>query len=149
MGSRFDTLQFVNGRIEDFSKNCDGSATYFSRSVDDSDKDDSKYFDVLVALHACDVATDDALFYAIKNNADVILSSPCCHKQIRRQIDSLVTRSKNDFDGPFCLLEHGIFRERQSEMITDQIRVLLLSLAGYDTNIFEFISSEHTAKNIM
>ena len=58
-------------------------------------------------------------------------------------------RSKNDFDGPFCLLEHGIFRERQSEMITDQIRVLLLSLAGYDANIFEFISSEHTAKNIM
>ena len=161
LDSRFESLQFVDMHIEDFMKNSSQETKTETENVvhivNDCDSFDEniKYLDVLVALHACDVATDDAIYYGIRNNADIILTSPCCHKQIRKQIDVFHAMSKNDkeksenVDGTFSLLEYGIFRERQSEMITDQIRAILLSLAGYDTNISEFIASEHTAKNIM
>ena len=161
LDSRFESLQFVDMHIEDFMKNSSQETKTETENVvhivNDCDSFDEniKYLDVLVALHACDVATDDAIYYGIRNNADIILTSPCCHKQIRKQIDAFVTNiksKKNDHrvtEEDFELLEHGIFRERQSEMITDQIRSILLALAGYDANISEFIASEHTAKNIM
>ena len=97
--------------------------------------------DILIALHACDTATDDAIFKGIKAEADLIICSPCCHKQIRKQISN-----NNAFHS---ILQHGILKERQAEIVTDTIRALLLESAGYQTKVFEFISTEHTGKNVM
>ncbi len=97
--------------------------------------------DVLIALHACDTATDDAISRGIIANAQLIITAPCCHKQIRQQLKGKEQESP--------LLKYGIFKERQFEMVTDTIRSLLLEQNGYNTNIFEFISNEHTRKNVM
>lgn len=97
--------------------------------------------DMLIALHACDTATDLALAAGIRQNARVIVVAPCCHKQIRREM-----QAKNELTP---LLQHGILLERQAEIVTDGIRALLLEAEGYHTKVFEFISTEHTAKNVM
>lgn len=97
--------------------------------------------DILIALHACDTATDDAIYKGIRANAQLIICAPCCHKQIRQQIKG----SKNLQP----ILDFGILKERQAEMITDTIRALLLEAAGYKTKVFEFISTDHTGKNVM
>lgn len=97
--------------------------------------------DMLIALHACDTATDLALAVGIRQRARIIVVAPCCHKQIRREMNA-----KNEL-AP--LLRHGILEERQAELVTDGIRALLLESEGYHTKVFEFISTEHTAKNVM
>ena len=97
--------------------------------------------DILIALHACDTATDDAIFKGIQAEAELIICAPCCHKQIRKQISN-----NNAFHS---ILQHGILKERQAEIVTDTIRALLLEAAGYQTKVFEFISTEHTGKNVM
>lgn len=97
--------------------------------------------DILLALHACDTATDDAIYKGIKAKAELIICAPCCHKQIRRAI------TKSEDLQP--ILQHGILLERQAEIITDTIRALLLETQGYKTKVFEFISTEHTGKNLM
>ena len=97
--------------------------------------------DILIALHACDTATDDAIYKGIQANAQLIICAPCCHKQVRQQIKGSKTLQP--------LLDFGILKERQAEMITDTIRALLLEAAGYKTKVFEFISTEHTGKNVM
>jgi len=97
--------------------------------------------DVLVALHACDTATDDAIYKGIKSNASLILVAPCCHKQIRKQINN-----KNILTS---VTKHGILLEREAEILTDGIRALILESYGYKSNVFEFISAEHTGKNLM
>ncbi len=97
--------------------------------------------DVLIALHACDTATDDAIARGIAAHAALIVVAPCCHKELSPQ-----------FTAPAVLapaLRHGIFHERQAEFVTDALRTLLLEWAGYDTRAFEFITTEHTAKNLM
>lgn len=99
--------------------------------------------DMLIALHACDTATDDAIAKGIKAGAAIIVVAPCCHKQIRREMEQS-SQSANDF-----LLRHGIFLERQAEMVTDGLRALILEHYGYDTKVFEFISDAHTPKNVM
>lgn len=103
-----------------------------------------EHLDILIALHACDTATDDALYKGIKAKADLIVVAPCCHKQIRKEMEAVAENSELDF-----LLAHGIFMERQAEMVTDGIRAQLLQYNGYSTKVFEFISAEHTAKNVM
>ena len=95
--------------------------------------------DILVALHACDTATDVALYSGIRAGAKVLLASPCCHKQIRPQIRIPEVLSP--------VLRHGIHLEREAEMVTDSLRALLLEEAGYKVQVMEFISSEHTDKN--
>ncbi len=97
--------------------------------------------DILIALHACDTATDEAIYSGIKANAKVIICAPCCHKQIRKQVapDNALK----------CITKHGILLERQSEIITDAIRALLMEAHGYKTKVFEFIATEHTPKNIL
>jgi Methyltransferase domain len=96
---------------------------------------------VMMALHACDTATDLALALGVKAGADILLASPCCHKQIRPQLLA---------PGPMKpVLQHGIHADEQAEMLTDALRALLLEAAGYHTQVFEFISLEHTAKNKM
>lgn len=97
--------------------------------------------DILIALHACDTATDDAIAKGIAAGAQLIVCAPCCHKQIRRAI-----KTSNDLQS---ILDHGILKERQAEIVTDTIRALLLESQGYKTKVFEFISTEHTGKNVM
>jgi hypothetical protein len=97
--------------------------------------------DLLIALHACDTATDDALAAGVRAGAGLIIAAPCCHKEVRRQLVA-----------PAALVEvlsHGILAERQAELLTDGLRAMALEACGYDAKVFEFISSEHTGKNVM
>lgn len=103
-----------------------------------------KEINLLIALHACDTATDDAIFKGIKAGAELIVVAPCCHKQIRREIEK--HKVKNDVS---FLTKYGIFLERQAEMITDGIRAMVLEYYGYRTKVFEFISDAHTPKNVL
>ncbi len=97
--------------------------------------------DVLIALHACDTATDDALALGIAAGAKLIVVAPCCQKELRPQLTAPPVLA--------APLRHGIFQERQAEFVTDALRAELLEWAGYRTKVFEFISTEHTAKNLM
>ena len=97
--------------------------------------------DMLIALHACDIATDIAIAKGIQASAEIIIVAPCCHKQVRRQMQCQTVMQ--------AILRHGILEERQAELITDGIRALLMEAHGYRTKVFEFISTEHTAKNLM
>lgn len=94
--------------------------------------------DLLIALHACDIATDLAIKKGVDANAKYIVLSPCCHKQIRKAINK-----KNS------ITHYGIYKERMAEMVTDTIRALLLEHLGYRCQIMEYVSSEHTGKNTM
>ena len=97
--------------------------------------------DMLIALHACDTATDDAIYKGIQANASVIVCAPCCHKQIRKQM-----QPENELKN---ITKHGILLERQAEIVTDAIRSLIMEAYGYKTKVFEFISTEHTPKNVL
>lgn len=97
--------------------------------------------DMLIALHACDTATDLAIAKGIRAGASIIVVAPCCHKQIRRDMDC-----HNEL-AP--ILKYGILEERQAELLTDGIRALLMEAHGYRTKVFEFISTQHTPKNLM
>lgn len=121
--SGFDGLSFEQGSILDY---------------------DAGGADAVIALHACDTATDDAIFKGINSGAALITVAPCCHKQIRRQMEAHPPREPLDF-----LLRHGTFMERQAEMVTDGLRSLLLEQHGYKTKVFEFISDAHTPKNVL
>ncbi|MFV0387913.1 MAG: class I SAM-dependent methyltransferase [Pyrinomonadaceae bacterium] len=118
--SDFDGLHFVEGKIDTF---------------------EPENADILIALHACNTATDDAIFKAIKNNISLIVVAPCCHQEIRPQMQAPKLLSG--------ILKHGSILEREAESITDGIRAMLLEEQGYKTQIFEFISTEHTPKNNM
>ena len=119
--SGFSDLSFVPGTILDY---------------------DAAGADAVIALHACDTATDDAIFRGIGVGASLIAVAPCCHKQIRRQMEAGKPAAELD-----VMLRHGIFLERQAEMVTDTLRALLLELSGYRTKVFEFVSDAHTPKN--
>jgi len=99
--------------------------------------------DMLIALHACDTATDDALYLGMKANSKVIVVAPCCHKQIRNQMKI----SENNVLYP--ALQYGILLERQAELITDSLRAMILNKYGYKTKIFEFVEYDNTSKNII
>jgi len=100
--------------------------------------------DILVALHACNTATDDALFAGLQAGAQILLAAPCCHKEARPQVDHANPA------GPLAdVLRHGLFAERHAEMATDALRALLLERAGYRVRVTEFVAAEHTAKNVM
>ena len=96
--------------------------------------------DMVVTLHACDTATDYALYKAVKWGASVILSVPCCQHELNKQIE-------NETLAP--VLKYGLLKERMSALITDGLRAGLLEQQGYDTQILEFIDMEHTPKNIL
>ncbi|MDO8545587.1 MAG: SAM-dependent methyltransferase [Opitutaceae bacterium] len=97
--------------------------------------------DVLIALHACDTATDDALAHGIAAGARLLVVAPCCQKELRPQLTAPAVLAEP--------LRHGIFQERQAEFVTDALRAMLLEWAGFRTRVLEFISTEHTAKNLM
>jgi hypothetical protein len=119
--SGFGGLSFVPGSILDY---------------------DAKGADAVIALHACDTATDDAIYKGIQAGAELIAVAPCCHKQIRRQMEAGKADQRLDF-----LLRHGTYMEKQAEMVTDGLRALILEASGYRTKVFEFVSDAHTPKN--
>ncbi len=100
--------------------------------------------DIVLALHACDTATDDALALAVAAEAKIILGAPCCHHHLNDQLRA---------EGPAVvlrpLLRHGILRQRTADLLTDAFRALALRIMGYRTEVIEFISPEHTARNLM
>lgn len=112
-------LKFLQGDIADFES--DGA-------------------DMVVSLHACDTATDYALINAAKWHSKVILSVPCCQHELFSQIENEVNKP---------MLKHGIIKDKFTELLTDGLRGLKLEAAGYDVNMIEFTSLEHTSKNIM
>lgn len=116
----FENLHFEHKTIQDFN---------------------AKKIDILIALHACDTATDDAIFKGMTANATLIVTAPCCHKQIRQQLKGAETQNP--------ILKYGIFKERQYEMVTDTLRALIMEEHQYDAHVFEFVSNEHTRKNVM
>lgn len=97
--------------------------------------------DVMIALHACDIATDHAIHLGLRGGAAIIMSSPCCHKQLRPQMQTPPLLRP--------LLQHGIHLGQEAEMVTDSLRAMLLESEGYETQVFEFVSLEHTSKNKM
>ena len=97
--------------------------------------------DLVVSLHACDTATDEALAQAVRWRAAVILAVPCCHQEALRQLQPPADL------GP--LLRHGLMRERFASLATDGLRAQLLELAGYRTQLVEFVDLEHTPKNVL
>lgn len=117
----FTGLRFVEGSIASYD--CAGAT-------------------VVIALHACDTATDDAIAKAVHAGAALVVVAPCCHKQIRREM-------KASAPGLHFLMRHGTYVERLGEMVTDGLRAQWLELHGYRTNLFEFISDAHTPKNVM
>ena len=96
--------------------------------------------DIVISLHACDLATDYALEKAVKWGAKVIMAVPCCQHELNRQI-------KNDLLKP--VLKYGILKERMAALITDAVRADILERQGYDVQILEFIDMEHTPKNLL
>jgi len=98
--------------------------------------------DVAIALHACDTATDDALAWAVKNGAGLILAAPCCHHDIQRQL--------SEIPEPWSIVtKQGILKERLGDILTDAIRCQILRLLGYRVEAIEFIGGEHTPRNLM
>ena len=102
--------------------------------------DPGEKVDLVVSLHACDTATDDALAQAIRWHADVILAVPCCQKEAYGQIESSLLAP---------LLRHGLAKERFAALMTDTLRAQLLELEGYRTQLVEFVPLDHTAKNVL
>lgn len=120
--SNFSDLKFKQGSIQEFDTKAD----------------------LFIALHACDTATDDAIYKGIKGDAKLIVVAPCCHKQVRKEME------KGGGDKVLSLItSHGILLERQAEMVTDALRSLYLEYMGYKTKVFQFISDSHTPKNVM
>ena len=118
---------FSNSQIFRFS---DSQILRFSDSID-----------VLIALHACNTATDDAIIKGIESGAKLIICAPCCHKQIRQEMEKSKVVD--------AITRYGIFMERQAVMITDTIRALIMEYFGYKTQVMEFIEMEHTPKNVL
>ena len=107
---------------------------------DISDYEGVDQVDMVMTLHACDVATDYALHKAVLWNAKVILSVPCCQHEVNKQIQSQLLQP---------LLKYGILKERMSALITDGLRASILEQEGYEVQILEFIDMEHTPKNLL
>jgi len=98
--------------------------------------------DVAIALHACDTATDDAIAWAVKADAKLMMIAPCCHHDIQSQL--------SDSPEPWSLItRYGIMRERLGDLLTDSLRMQILKLRGYRVEAIEFIGGEHTPRNLM
>ena len=147
--SNLKDFRFVESSIETYA--CQQTTDNRQQSTDNFSDfqifrfSDSKRFsdsiDVLIALHACNTATDDAIIKGIESGAKLIICAPCCHKQIRQEMEKSKVVD--------AITRYGIFMERQAVMITDTIRALILEYFGYKTQVMEFIEMEHTPKNVL
>ncbi len=97
-------------------------------------------FDMLIALHLCNNGTDEAILKALEGNIKYLYLAPCCHQEVVKQVKN----QELEF-----MLKYGIIKENFSTLLTDSLRGLLLESFGYKTNIIEFISSDHTPKNML
>jgi hypothetical protein len=126
-----DAMTFVAGDIIDAPSGED-------------DGDSGSSVDVVLALHACDTATDDALAQAVQWAAPVVLASPCCHHDLQRQM------SAGSAPPPYGLVaRHNILRERLGDVLTDAVRAALLRRVGYRVEVVQFVSAEYTPRNTM
>jgi SAM-dependent methyltransferase len=117
-------------------------ATFLSSAIGDASLDVRP--DVVLALHACDTATDDALARAVAWEAPLVLAAPCCHHDIAAQL------RKQPTPAPYAMLtRHGILRERFADTLTDGIRASLLRLEGYRVDVMQFVGSQHTPRNTL
>ncbi len=126
-------------KINEIIKSSQIEGLEFVESSIDSYQPDG--LDVLIALHACNTATDDAIASGIRGGAKLVVCAPCCHKQIRQEME------RSGISNP--ITRYGIFLERQAVMITDTIRALIMQYFGYKTQVMEFIETEHTPKNVL
>ena len=136
-------FRFVESSIEAYAcqQTTDNRQQTFSNLSDSQVLSFSDSIDVLIALHACNTATDDAIIKGIESGAKLIICAPCCHKQIRQEMEKSKVVD--------AITRYGIFMERQAVMITDTIRALILEYFGYKTQVMEFIEMEHTPKNVL
>src|SRR2546423_1800065 len=112
-------------------------ARFEATSIEEYESDEP--IDLLVSLHACDTATDEAIAAGVRLGADAIVVAPCCHHELAAQI-----AGKKD-----ALLRHGLLLGRQADLVTDALRAAALETLGYRVDVIEFVSAEHTAKNVM
>lgn len=117
---RWEGLEFAVSRIADFSP--------------------SKPPDIVLSLHACDTATDEAIAQGIAWGSRVILAAPCCQHEMHTQLKAAIFRP---------VLRHGILKERMADLLTDAFRALILRIMGYRTDVVQFVSPEHTSKNLL
>jgi len=116
----YDGLRFETGNIADI---------------------DAAGANIVIALHACDTATDDAIYKGIAESAEIILAAPCCHSELRSQL-----KPPRALSG---ILRHPVMLSRTAQLITDGLRSLILEKEGYSTRMMEFVDTEHTPMNIM
>ncbi len=109
-----------------------------------SDFEAPRNADIVVALHACDTATDQALAQALRYGAKLIFSAPCCHHNLQVQM-----AAGKPADSYAPIMRDGILRERLGDIVTDTLRAMILRIAGYKVDVIEFAAPEHTAKNLM
>ncbi len=117
-------------------------------TIEDADPGDGPV-DVVLALHACDTATDDALARAVGWDAPVVLAAPCCHHDVQRQLDAARSAGLAPPAPHAALVRHPILRERFADVLTDTFRAQLLRLAGYSVDVVEFVDSRHTPRNAL
>ena len=119
-----------------------GSMTFVQGDISSAGLDQPP--DVVLALHACDTATDDALARAVGWEASLVLAAPCCHHDVAAQLRRVPTPA------PYSLLtRHGILRERFADTLTDAMRAAVLRLLGYRVDVVEFVESQHTPRNTL
>ncbi|MEK7673062.1 MAG: methyltransferase [Patescibacteria group bacterium] len=124
-GLGWDGLKFQHGKIIDY--------------VPERDPD------LVMSLHACDTATDEALFKAITWGSKMIFASPCCHHNVQAQLEN----AKSELEEFAPILRHGALKERFGDVLTDTFRILILRIMGYQTEIIEFVNSENTNRNLL
>ncbi len=131
-----DVVNYCNSLTEQFGFK---GLKFYAEDIANIDNVDGKIA-MIITLHACDTATDIALYHGIRWGCKVIMSVPCCQHEINNQI------SNENMD---IILKHGILKERFSAVMTDAVRARILEIKGYKTSVMEFIDMEHTPKNIM
>ncbi|PJK15832.1 SAM-dependent methyltransferase [Chryseomicrobium excrementi] len=134
-----DLKKDVIAHCEQLARELDYEGLHFEVG-DITDYNEAQQVDMVVTLHACDVATDMALARAVKWGAKVILSVPCCQHELFTQLDSPELN---------VMLRHGLIKERFASLATDSIRAQVLDLVGYETQLVEFVNLENTPKNIL
>ena len=131
-----DVVDYCNSLTEQFGFE---RLKFYAEDIANIDNVDGK-ISMIITLHACDTATDIALYHGIRWGCRVIMSVPCCQHELNNQIKNPKMN---------ILLKHGILKERFSALMTDAIRAEILEIKGYKTSVMEFIDMEHTPKNIM
>ncbi len=135
LDSNLSVIETVRGVAESLGYD---EATFEATAIADYESDVP--IDLLVSLHACDTATDEAIAAGVRLGAEAFVVAPCCHHELAAQF---AARDKD------ALLRHGLLLGRQADLVTDALRAAALEMLGYRVDVIEFVSAEHTAKNVM